>query len=59
MDTRFKEVDFEKYCKICKYYDKAENEDPCWDCLNEPANEHSQRPVNFKENRDKIKKGKI
>ena len=48
-DTRFKEVDFEQYCKQCKYAGLKENEDPCWDCLTEGVNENSHKPVYFKE----------
>jgi len=40
-------VDFEEYCSKCKYKDKEENEDPCWDCLDEPVNLYSQKPVKF------------
>lgn len=42
-----KEVYFEKYCKDCKYAQKTEAEDPCWDCLKEPANQDSHKPVRF------------
>lgn len=33
MDTEYMEVDFEKYCKTCKYKDNKEWEDPCNECL--------------------------
>lgn len=45
-----KEVDFNKYCSKCMY-EKDKEEDPkspCWDCLYEPVNTHSRKPVNFK-----------
>lgn len=45
-----KEVRFDIYCEKCKYKDKAENEDPCWDCLVETVNQNSHKPVYFKEN---------
>lgn len=41
-------VDFHKYCKDCEYYKNKEYEDPCHDCLNNPTNVNSQKPVNFK-----------
>ena len=44
-----KEVRFDLYCKDCKHYEKDENEDPCWDCLNSGWNENSHRPVSFEE----------
>lgn len=42
-------VDFHKYCAICKYFEKEEIDDPCFECLDNPVNEYSHRPVNFKE----------
>lgn len=52
MENRLKEVDFHKYCKKCKHRDKHESEDPCWDCLDQPVNEDSKKPIYF-EDRDK------
>lgn len=40
-----REVDFEKYCKICKHFELKESEDPCNECLCTPANEHTDRPI--------------
>ena len=40
-------ADFEQYCKKCKHKDISETEDPCNDCLDEPVNENSRKPVNF------------
>lgn len=48
-----KEVRFDIYCKDCKYEDKKENEDPCWDCLTETVNQDSKKPVYFKEKEQK------
>ena len=52
---QFRLVDFEKYCKFCKFkdVDDTKGENPCNDCLNNPANEDSTRPVNFELNTDK------
>lgn len=47
------EVDFEKWCPLCKYEKLDEEEDPCWYCLEEPANEDSTKPVEFVEKRTK------
>jgi len=44
-----KEVFFDIYCKRCVHWDKAESEDPCYDCLDEPVNEDSHKPLYFKE----------
>lgn len=43
-----KEVYFE-YCKSCQHEDKEEWEDPCFDCLDEPTNLNSHKPVYYKE----------
>lgn len=42
-------VDFKTFCDICKYKDLKEEDEPCCDCLENPANEDSRRPVYFKE----------
>lgn len=42
-----KEVYFDNFCALCEHKDKKENESPCDDCLNEPVNENSHRPVFF------------
>ena len=46
------EARFDIYCKKCKHRNLKENEDPCWDCLTEPVNQDSRRPVYFKEDKD-------
>lgn len=43
-----KEVYFYKYCKYCKNSDKDEGDDPCNDCLANPSNEDSHKPLYFK-----------
>ena len=47
MEYKYKEVDFCTYCKVCKYRDNKEADDPCYDCLAEGANEHSHKPIKF------------
>lgn len=49
MEERYKEVYFSEYCKTCKHNDKGEDEDPCYDCLEEPVNLYSHKPVNWQE----------
>lgn len=47
-------VIFSDYCSHCAYYDEDES-DPkshCWDCLDEPSNIDSHRPLYFKEKED-------
>ena len=42
-----REVDFNKYCNICKYKDTPENEDPCNECLSNAFNLYSDKPVEW------------
>lgn len=48
-------VDFDEWCPKCEFYKLPEEEDPCWDCLNEPSNEDSRKPQQFKERTSKKK----
>lgn len=43
------EVRFDIWCKRCKYFARAEEDDPCVDCLLESVNQNSKKPVYFKE----------
>lgn len=45
----YKEVYFDKYCKTCKYKKKKDTEEPCDECLDNPINLNSHRPVNWEE----------
>lgn len=49
MEDTYKEVDFEKYCKTCKYKDRDEKLIPCCYCLEETENLYSQKPVKWEE----------
>lgn len=42
-----KEVYFDQYCKSCKYHGLEESKDPCNDCLAEPSNTNSHKPMNL------------
>ena len=44
-----REVYFDQYCNKCLHYKKKGSEDPCNECLNNPYNEDSHKPVMFKE----------
>lgn len=44
-----KEVYFSEYCKTCKYEKNAEEDEPCDECLQEPTNAYSHKPVYWKE----------
>ena len=49
MAGEFKEVLFNEFCKSCTYEKYPEEAMPCCECLEEPANIDSHKPVRFKE----------
>jgi hypothetical protein len=49
MQTETKIVYFDKYCPVCKYQTLNKTEDPCNECLTNPSNINSHKPVNFEE----------
>ena len=49
MEFPMKEVYFDEYCPKCEFHKNKETEQPCFDCLDCPVNEHSHKPVKFKE----------
>ena len=49
MSENYKEVYFDQYCKTCKYKDMKETDDPCDECLYEPMNLYSHKPVKWEE----------
>jgi hypothetical protein len=42
-----KEVYFYKYCNTCNFSETPASNDPCNDCLSNPKNEDSHKPVNW------------
>ena len=53
-----KEVYFGDYCPKCKHYDTPEDDDPCNECLNNPSNEDSHKPVRWQKGESESKKKK-
>ena len=53
MDAQYKEVYFNEYCIQCVHHLKKETDSPCDECLNEPVNEFSHKPVKFEKRRNK------
>lgn len=49
MNCMYKEVYYNDYCQKCEYYTTDEEDDPCYECLANPVNIESHKPVNFKE----------
>ena len=45
----YKEVYFDQYCKTCKHAKKDSYEDPCFECLDNPVNLYSHKPVKWEE----------
>lgn len=53
MFEKTKVVEFDKYCKDCKHFEKAESEDPCFDCLCDSVNYNTHKPTKFEEKEDR------
>lgn len=51
MDNQYKEVYFDQYCNKCKNKKVDVNESPCSECLDDPVNLYSHKPVKFEEKR--------
>lgn len=45
----YKEVYFHEYCKKCRYEKTEQHEEPCNECLLEPLNWNTHRPVKYEE----------
>lgn len=48
-DELYKEVYFDTYCSTCKHKSVKDDEDPCDECLSEPINLYSHKPVKWEE----------
>ena len=48
MEDLYNELYFHQYCKTCTYADYGEDDDPCYDCLADPANVYSHKPIKKK-----------
>ena len=46
----YKEVYFHEYCKKCKHVQVKDTDEPCNECLENPTNLYSHKPVNWEEN---------
>ena len=49
MENDYREVYFDQYCKTCKNEKLSENDEVCDECLGNPFNLHSHKPVNWEE----------
>ena len=48
----FKEVYFDEYCKTCEHEKVKDINEPCNECLDNPVNLHSHKPVNYEAKKD-------
>lgn len=42
-------VEFDKYCQTCRFKDLKEEDEPCAECLDNPVNLFSHKPLKWKE----------
>ena len=47
VEYRYKEVDYHKYCRLCRFQDISPTMDPCNECLEVPGREWSHMPEFF------------
>lgn len=55
MQNEYREVLFDKYCGTCKHKDSKESDYTCDECLHNPVNLYSEKPVNWEEKETKRK----
>lgn len=54
MDNQaYKEVHFHEYCKSCRHKQVDSNTEPCEECLSEPINLNTHRPVKYEKKESK------
>lgn len=49
-------VEFDKFCKTCKHKELNEKFDPCHECLCNPINTGSIKPMRYEEDEVLVKK---
>lgn len=49
-------VEFDKFCKTCKHKELDEKFDPCHECLSNPINTGSIKPMMYEEDEVLVKK---
>lgn len=48
------EVYFDQYCKKCKHKKKKDTEEPCFECLGNPVNYQSHKPVKWESKKKEV-----
>ena len=56
MQSKNKIVNFYYYCQTCKHKDSSPYQEPCNECLSNPVNVDSRKPVKYEEDEKKVKK---
>lgn len=51
MEYDYKEVYYDQYCSRCVHQELEEDDEPCRDCLDEPVNVYSHKPIYWEENK--------
>lgn len=51
MDKEEKKVEFDLYCKTCRYFQDEDHEGLCNTCLARPININSTKPVKWRKRR--------
>lgn len=46
-DENLQEVYYDRYCKTCKHKKLPEEADPCDECLSNPVNYATRKPMNW------------
>lgn len=46
-DEDYKTVDFHKWCKLCKHEKIPEVVNPCFECVDDRVNLHTDKPVKW------------
>ena len=53
MEHQYKEVYFHEYCPKCEHAKVKNHEEPCNECLENPLNLYTHKPVKFEEKKKK------
>ncbi len=48
-ENLYREVYFDPYCKTCKHKNLREIDEPCFECLCEPVNLYTHKPVRWED----------
>lgn len=59
MESREHIVEYDQFCNNCKYKDLPDGAIPCDECLTNPVNTDSRRPIKYEPDEEWIRKEKI